>query len=127
MLLMLISEIESPDSRQFMTELYEDFGRLMYHTAKQLIDEPEGQEDVVQDALIGTVSAGRTALLIFVEDEVFLDANFAGPPLPVLWKRWYLCKIGVPFVCLQLVTAFQFLFADILLKSQDCIVSTVSP
>lgn len=60
MLLMLISEIESPDSRQFMTELYEDFGRLMYHTAKQLIDEPEGQEDVVQDALIKLIEKVET-------------------------------------------------------------------
>lgn len=60
MLPMVISEIKAPDGRQFMTELYEDFGRLMYHTAKQWIDEPEEQKDVVQEALVKLIGKVET-------------------------------------------------------------------
>lgn len=60
MLPMVISEMEASDGRQFMTELYEDFGRLMYHTAKQWVADPDGQEDVVQESLVKLIGKAET-------------------------------------------------------------------
>lgn len=47
----LILQMENTDDKQFMTELYNKYIRLMYYIAKKWTSHPEEQEDIIQEAL----------------------------------------------------------------------------
>lgn len=55
MLPMIVSDIKDADRRKFMTGLYEEYSRLMYRTAWNVLNSQSGLEDVIQDALVSLI------------------------------------------------------------------------
>lgn len=52
MLPAIITEMENVSDRQFMTDLYESYHRLMYRTAAKCAEGRDEQDEAVQDALV---------------------------------------------------------------------------
>jgi len=48
----ICAHVEEPSDQEFMIHLYNEYQRLMFHTAKKYISSPNDQEDVVQDAIL---------------------------------------------------------------------------
>lgn len=65
MLPVAITAIENVESRQFMTEVYEQYHRLVYHIVKKWVSEQARQEDIVQDVWIKLVE--KSELLLTLE------------------------------------------------------------
>lgn len=51
MMFLCIMENE-PDDREFMVQLYTEFERLLFYTARQYVSAPETVEDIVQECLV---------------------------------------------------------------------------
>ncbi len=63
MIAMLLTQVEEPSDREFLTDMFYDFSRLMYSTAGTFVSECFEKEDIVQEALvrlIGKVDTLRT-------------------------------------------------------------------
>ncbi len=63
MIVSVIAAIDSVDDRAFMTQVYEDFWRLMFSAASGYCNQPADREDLVQESLIrliGHVDTLRT-------------------------------------------------------------------
>ena len=55
MLPLAISQMGDIHDRQFMSDVYDKFVRLMYYIAKKWTSQSEEQEDIVQEALMKLV------------------------------------------------------------------------
>lgn len=56
MIAMLLTQVEQPSDREFLTDMFYNFSRLMYSTAGKFIDSPFEKEDIVQEALVRLIS-----------------------------------------------------------------------
>ena len=52
MLALLTAAIENPDDREFMTQFYLEYERLMYATVRKRLTDPEAAKDIVQECVI---------------------------------------------------------------------------
>ena len=52
MLALLSAAIEDPDDREFMTQFYLEYERLMYATVRKRLTDPEAAKDIVQECVI---------------------------------------------------------------------------
>ena len=52
MLALLTAAIENPDDREFMTQFYLDYERLMYATVRKRLTDLEAAKDIVQECVI---------------------------------------------------------------------------
>lgn len=55
MLPLVISQMEDMHDRQFMSDVYDKFVRLMYYIARKWTKQPMEQEEIVQEALVKLV------------------------------------------------------------------------
>lgn len=55
MLSMALSAIQDPDAREFLTQAFRQYHRLMFYEAAKYIQDPHAREDVVQNALVKAV------------------------------------------------------------------------
>ena len=63
MLELLYTQLDTPDSRKFMEDCFEEFGILMYTVAKRYVDEDTAAE-IVQDACIKLIRHIETIMTI---------------------------------------------------------------
>jgi len=61
MIPLFILAIENDDDREFMTELYTQYQRLIYHTVRQITQDNWAIDDIVQENLINLI--GKIPLL----------------------------------------------------------------
>ena len=61
MIPLFILAIENDDDREFMTELYTQYQRLIYHTVRQITQDNWAIDDIVQETLINLI--GKIPLL----------------------------------------------------------------
>ena len=61
MLAFICAAADPPSDREFITWIYTEFSRLMFHTAGRYAAAPQEQEDIVQDCFVRLI--GKTALL----------------------------------------------------------------
>ena len=52
MLALICAAIEDPDDREFMTQFYLEYERLMYATARKNLSDPESIKDIVQESVL---------------------------------------------------------------------------
>ena len=52
MLALLSAAIEDPNDREFMTQFYLEYERLMYATVRKRLTDPEAAKDIVQECII---------------------------------------------------------------------------
>ena len=52
MLALLTAAIENPDDREFMTQFYLEYERLMYATVRKRLTDLEAAKDIVQECVI---------------------------------------------------------------------------
>ena len=52
MLALISATIENPDDREFMTQFYLEYERLMYATVRKRITDPEAAKDIVQECVV---------------------------------------------------------------------------
>ena len=52
MLLLISAAADAPDDREFMTQLYLTYERLMYATARKMLADPEAVKDIVQESVL---------------------------------------------------------------------------
>lgn len=57
MLIMISSALETPEDRDYMTELYQKYSRLMYQTAAEYLPTEAEREDVVQESVIRMINS----------------------------------------------------------------------
>lgn len=63
MIAMLLTQVDEPSDREFLTEMFYNFSRLMFSTAGNYVENTFEKEDIVQEALvrlIGKVDTLRT-------------------------------------------------------------------
>ena len=70
MLIMALETVRDPDDRSFLTELFRQYHRLMFHETAKYLPDPYAREDVVQAALVKAV------------EKVDLLKTIDGPKLP---------------------------------------------
>ena len=70
MLIMALETVQDPDDRSFLTELFRQYHRLMFHETAKYLPDPYSREDVVQAALVKAV------------EKVDLLKTIDGPKLP---------------------------------------------
>lgn len=56
MIAMLLTQVEEPGDREFLTDMFFNFSRLMYSTAGKFIESSFEKEDIVQEALVRLIS-----------------------------------------------------------------------
>lgn len=52
MIALICAAIEDPDDREFMTQFYLEYERLMYATARKNLSDPESVKDIVQESVL---------------------------------------------------------------------------
>ena len=55
MIPLFILAIENDDDREFMTELYTQYQRLIYHTVRQITQDNWAIDDIVQETFINLI------------------------------------------------------------------------
>ena len=55
MILMMLTQVETPDDRAFLTELFQTFARLMFAVAGDYVPDWNEREEIVQDSLVKMV------------------------------------------------------------------------
>ena len=63
MLALLTAAIENPDDREFMTQFYLEYERLMYATVRKRLTDPEAAKDIVQECVIRLIPKIRRKII----------------------------------------------------------------
>ena len=56
MIPILLTQADAPDDKEFLTEMFRNFSRLMYSTAGKYVNADYEKEDIVQEALVRLIS-----------------------------------------------------------------------
>ena len=56
MISMLMTQVYEPDDREFLTDMFYNYSRLMYSTAGKYSDDTFEKEDIVQEALVRLIA-----------------------------------------------------------------------
>ena len=52
MITLLIAQVDDPSDREFLTWLFHEFHRLMFHTAQEYVSDQFEKEEIVQDSFV---------------------------------------------------------------------------
>ena len=73
MISLLIAQLDDPSDREFLTGLFHDYHRLMYHTAQEYVLDQYDKEEIVQDSFVKIIenihrirNLGRYALPFYL-------------------------------------------------------------
>lgn len=56
MIAMLLTQVDEPSDREFLTEMFYNFSRLMFSTAGNFVENTFEKEDIVQEALVRLIA-----------------------------------------------------------------------
>lgn len=52
MISMLLAQVQDPDDREYLTQLFHQFHRLLFHTAQEYVSDQYEKEEIVQDSFV---------------------------------------------------------------------------
>lgn len=60
MIPLMISQIDDPSDREYVTQLFHEYHRLMFHTAQAYVSDQYEKEEIVQDSFVKIIEHIRT-------------------------------------------------------------------